>query len=160
MIPSFQMGLTDEDRSHLLDGIYDPSNNIGPRKNFPGDTFTQKKIYNFNQHFLDFSHRLIDMVSAVFGGDFGIGHMWGVVYKQGDEIFKHNHGDYSHAFVYYVKCCEKCSPIVFPHLEEKIVPELDKVLVWQNNSVSHHYVEPQQCEHDRVVLSGHIMRLQ
>ena len=45
MIPSFQMGLTDEDRSHLLDGLYDPSNNIGPRKNFPGDTFTQKKIY-------------------------------------------------------------------------------------------------------------------
>ena len=61
MIPSFQMGLTDEERSHLLDGIYDPNNNIGPRKNFPGDTFTQKNMYNFNQHFLDFSHRLIEL---------------------------------------------------------------------------------------------------
>ena len=159
MIPAVMMGLSDEQRNHLLDSIYDPSNNIGPRVNFPGETFTQKQMYNLDEQWLEFSERLIDMTTAIFGGDqYGIGHMWGVAYNKGDEIYIHNHGEYTHAFVYYVKCCENCAPIVFPNMNQVIAPETDKLLVWENNTTSQHYVPPHECDHDRVVVSGHILR--
>ena len=157
MIQSVKLGITDEHRSRLLDGIYNPDvNNKGPRAKVTGKTYTEKTLYNYNEHFLDFSNKVLDAFSNFFEGEFGIGSMWGIGYSKGDEVYRHYHHQWKMSFVYFVQCCEKCSPLVFPIRNQKFKPVTDNLLMFPNWKTSEHYVPKQQCDHDRVVISGNV----
>ena len=79
---------------------------------------------------------------------------WGISYNQNEEAIPHIHGEVPWSWVYYVDCCENCSPLVFTKRNIKVKPNIDQLIFF--NGVNEHAVFPQKCEHERVVVSGNI----
>ena len=89
--------------------------------------------------------------------------MWGGVYKRGDYATIHMHPDpnYVQSFVWYIDACPDCSPLVFPEPDRPWMPPAavitpDTGILVLFNSTDLHYVPPQECEHERVIISGNI----
>ena len=89
---------------------------------------------------------------------YGIRECWGLVYTQGQETRSHSHWPSTWAFVYNVKSCSKCSPLILPsngvHPDTKIPPvdgQLTLFPAWLN-----HEVPNQPCEHDRIIVAGNL----
>ncbi len=88
--------------------------------------------------------------------------LWGAVYRQGDYAQNHCHPGFDYSFVWYLDTCTHCSPLVFPDVEHPWMPPLHvarpkvgQLLVFSGND--HHYVTPQYCTHERVVVSGNLV---
>tara|TARA_R100001126_G_scaffold80175_1_gene48590 strand:- start:985 stop:1506 length:522 start_codon:yes stop_codon:yes gene_type:complete len=80
---------------------------------------------------------------------------WGAVYKKGDYTNEHDHFPSLWSFVFYVDCCEKCSPLVFPTANNyKLIPKVGSLTIFP--SFVFHLVPIQQCQHNRIVVSGNI----
>jgi len=79
---------------------------------------------------------------------------WGVIYKTGDNTNPHAHWPSLWSFIYYVDACPKCAPLIFPGAGRNIKPNTGLIIIFPG-TVSH-YVPKQECEHNRVVISGNI----
>ena len=121
------------------------------------DDGNRKHIYSDQEYLLDLadqSNSDIDELGA--GGEMGfnpysfkICDAWGLLYKKGEGVEKHNHFPYSLAFVYYVNTPEKSSPVILNG--EEIRPTAGQVLFFQG----HHYHEvPPSNVDDRCVIAG------
>ena len=89
--------------------------------------------------------------------------MWGGVYKRGDYAVIHMHPDpnYVQSVVWYIDACPDCAPLVFPEPDRPWMPPAavitpDTGILVMFNSTDLHYVPPQECEHERVIISGNI----
>ena len=93
---------------------------------------------------------------------------WGLIYKKGDSTDLHSHWPALWSYCYCVKSCENCVPLSFP-TAEGISMEIDKLSQLGDGIVSHkagqiilwpawltHKVSEQECDHDRIVVSGNI----
>lgn len=78
---------------------------------------------------------------------------WGAIYKKGDWTKKHDHWPNVWSFVYYVDCCENCSPLIF-NARYGIAPKIGKMILFPAWLV--HYVPEQTCDHDRIMVAGNI----
>ena len=90
-----------------------------------------------------------------------IDELWGCAYKQGDFTQAHNHYGFDRAFVWFVDTCSHCSPLVFPDPEHPWMPPLTVHKALRGNLIvfdAHdiHYVPPQSCNCERVVVSGNM----
>ncbi len=74
---------------------------------------------------------------------------WGLLYKKGEGVTRHNHFPYTLAFVYYVNTPEGSAPVILNG--EEIRPTAGQVLFFQG----HHYhsVPPSDVD-DRCVIAG------
>ena len=105
---------------------------------------------------------------------------WGLIYKKDDSTDTHTHWPALWSYCYCVKSCENCTPLSFPTAEgvsmaittvtaEGISMEIDKLSQLSDGLVSHkagqiilwpawltHKVSEQECDHDRIVVSGNI----
>ena len=79
---------------------------------------------------------------------------WGAIYKTGERTDPHAHWPSLWSFVYCVDACPKCSPLVFPGAGRAIKPNTGLIIIFPGD-VSH-YVPKQECEHNRVIISGNI----
>ena len=90
---------------------------------------------------------------------YGIRECWGLVYEKGQETKSHSHWPSTWAFVYNIKCCSRCSPLILPSnntlfLDTKIVPSAGQLMIfpaWLN-----HEVPAQPCDHDRIIIAGNL----
>ena len=76
------------------------------------------------------------------------------IYKTGESTDPHAHWPSLWSFVYCVDACPKCSPLVFPGAGRAIKPNTGLIIIFPGD-VSH-YVPKQECEHNRVIISGNI----
>ena len=81
---------------------------------------------------------------------------WGMVYKnqEGHHTVEHAHWPATFSFVYYVNACEKCSPLQFTRSNFKVKPRSGLMVLFPGNTS--HNVPHQNCDHDRVAISGNI----
>lgn len=79
---------------------------------------------------------------------------WGINYKQGDTTNQHAHWPATYSFTYYVDACPNCAPLVFPGAQKAIKPNTGLVIIFPGG-VSH-MVPKQECEHNRVCISGNL----
>ena len=89
---------------------------------------------------------------------YGIRECWGLIYKQSEETRSHSHWPSTWAFVYNVKSCPKCSPLILPsnglHPDTKIYPVVEKLTLfpaWLNHEVPY-----QPCDHERIIVAGNL----
>ena len=93
---------------------------------------------------------------------------WGLIYKKGDSTDTHTHWPALWSYCYCVKSCENCTPLSFP-TAEGVSTEINKLSQWGDGRISHkagqiilwpawvtHKVSEQECDHDRIVVSGNI----
>jgi len=87
--------------------------------------------------------------------------LWGCTYRQGEFAQTHNHSGFDFSFVWFVDTCSHCSPLVFPDPEHPWMPPLavhkplkGNLVVFDAHDI--HYVPPQSCNHNRVVVSGNM----
>ena len=93
---------------------------------------------------------------------------WGLIYRKGDSTDTHTHWPALWSYCYCVKACEKCVPLSFP-TAEGVSTEIDKLSQLGDGVVPHkagqivlwpawvtHKVDEQECDHDRIVVSGNI----
>ena len=151
-IGKIQLGLDDIIRKTLKTKI--KLNSVGHFKS----TKTKYRT-DFSMHFcdVDFGY-LSDKVDKVIG-DYLKEKLytvicWGISYNQNEEAIPHIHGEVPWSWVYYVDCCENCSPLVFTKINIKVKTNIDQLIFF--NGVNEHAVFPQKCEHERVVVSGNI----
>jgi hypothetical protein len=91
--------------------------------------------------------------------EYGIRECWGLVYSQGQETRSHSHWPSTWAFVYNVKSCSQCSPLILPsntvYDKDTIINPVDGQLTlfpaWLN-----HEVRTQPCSHDRIIVAGNL----
>ena len=90
--------------------------------------------------------------------EYGIRECWGLIYQKGEETKSHSHWPSSWAFVYNVRACPACSPLVIPsngiHPDTILHPIEGQVSLfpaWLN-----HEVPPQLCNHDRIIIAGNL----
>jgi hypothetical protein len=84
---------------------------------------------------------------------------WGGFYTKGQHIIEHDHWPYLWSWIYYVKCCDDCTPLVFDNgLGEQqpleLTPKEDNMVMFP--SLISHSVPPHGCNHDRIVIAGNI----
>ncbi len=84
---------------------------------------------------------------------------WGGFYTKGQHIIAHDHWPYLWSWVYYVKCCDDCTPLVFDNgLGEQqpleLTPKEDNMVMFP--SLISHSIPPHGCNHDRIVVAGNI----
>lgn len=81
---------------------------------------------------------------------------WGMVYKNksNHQSIEHAHWPSTFSFVYYVNACENCAPLQFKTANYEVKP-FSGLLVLFPGHVSH-CVPVQDCDHDRVAISGNI----
>ena len=91
---------------------------------------------------------------------------WGAIYKQGDWTKVHDHWPTVWSFVYYVKACERCAPLVFNDCPRKGLGLNPKVAYhaqpYEGKMVMfpgwvRHSVPEQLCDHERIVVSGNLI---
>ena len=93
---------------------------------------------------------------------------WGLIYSKGDSTDLHSHWPALWSYCYCVKSCENCVPLSFP-TAEGVSTEIDKLSQLGDGLISHkagqiilwpawvtHKVSEQECDHDRIVVSGNI----
>ena len=93
---------------------------------------------------------------------------WGLIYKKGDSTDTHTHWPALWSYCYCVKSCENCTPLSFP-TAEGVSTEINKLSQLGDGLISHkagqiilwpawltHKVSEQECDHDRIVVSGNI----
>ena len=90
-----------------------------------------------------------------------IDELWGCTYRQGEFAQTHNHSGFDFSFVWFVDTCSHCSPLVFPDPEHPWMPPLavhkplkGNLVVFDAHDI--HYVPPQSCNHNRVIVSGNM----
>jgi hypothetical protein len=81
---------------------------------------------------------------------------WGMVYKNNSQhhTLEHAHWPATFSFCYYVNACENCSPLEFTTANYSVKPFSGLMVIFPGN-VSHK-VGIQNCNHDRVAISGNI----
>ena len=88
--------------------------------------------------------------------------LWIASYGCGDYAETHNHTDFDWSFVWYLDACRTCPPLIFPDLKkpwlpgEIIRPKVGNLYVFHSDRT--HYVPPHTCMHERIVVSGNLMR--
>ena len=93
---------------------------------------------------------------------------WGAVYNKGDWTKVHNHWPTVWSFVYYVKACEKCAPLVFDDCPIQdpwyaplstqaycVIPKEGRMIMFPG--WVRHSVPEQICDHERIVVSGNLI---
>ena len=90
--------------------------------------------------------------------EYGIRECWGLIYEQGEETKSHSHWPSTWAFVYNVRACAKCSPLIIPsngiHPNTELHPIEGMLTIfpaWLN-----HEVPPQPCSHERIIIAGNL----
>ena len=89
--------------------------------------------------------------------DYEVADCWGATYTYNDYTKKHDHWPHVWSFVYYVECCEKCSPLLFHDGHEGthyIYPKTGKMVLFP--SILVHSVPKHTCSHDRIMVAGNI----
>ena len=87
---------------------------------------------------------------------------WGAIYNKGDWTKNHDHWPQIWSWVYNVKCCDDCAPLIFHDSRNEedtdhafsLKPSNGKITMfpgWVKHSVSE-----QQCEHERIIVAGNI----
>ena len=87
--------------------------------------------------------------------------LWGCTYRQGEFAQTHNHSGFDFSFVWFVDTCSHCSPLFFPEPDHTCMPPLTVHKALRGNLIvfdAHdiHYVPPQSCNHERLVVSGNM----
>ena len=87
---------------------------------------------------------------------FDIVDCWGMVYKnnEGHYTVEHAHWPATFSFVYYVNACESCAPLEFTTADYAVKPFSGLMVIFPGNTS--HKVSVQNCNHDRVAISGNI----
>jgi len=82
---------------------------------------------------------------------------WGAIYSKGDYAKTHAHWPFVWSFVYYVECCKNCSPLIFDDCSStlSIQPKSGNMILFPAWLL--HSVPKQQCDHDRIILSGNLV---
>ena len=81
---------------------------------------------------------------------------WGVIYNKGDWTKVHNHWPSVWSFVYYVKACINCSPLVFPDCNDiRVMPKSGNMVMFPG--WVRHSVPEQTCDHERIVVAGNLL---
>ena len=90
--------------------------------------------------------------------EYGIRECWGLIYEQGQETKSHSHWPSTWAFVYNVRACSKCSPLILPsngiHPNTTLYPTEGMLTIfpaWLN-----HEVPSQPCSHERIIIAGNL----
>ena len=90
--------------------------------------------------------------------EYGIRECWGLIYSQGQETRSHSHWPSTWAFVYNVKSCSRCSPLILPsngvHPDTKITPVEGQLIIFP--AFLNHEVPNQPCEHERIIIAGNL----
>ena len=81
--------------------------------------------------------------------------VWGAIYDKGEFAQKHSHGKQFWSWVYYLDCCKECAPLVFDNTSIK--PEVDLLVHFSGEEF--HEVPRQTCDHERIILSGNIIKV-
>ena len=68
---------------------------------------------------------------------------WGLLCNQGDSLEEHRHNPAQFSFVYYIKCPEGSSPLVFTTSGYEVKPEPGKLVVFDSGLL--HKVPPNNC---------------
>ena len=91
---------------------------------------------------------------------------WGLIYKKGDSTDTHTHWPALWSYCYCVKSCENCTPLSFPTAEDVsiegtglaektlVAHKAGQIILWP--AWLTHKVSEQECDHDRIVVSGNI----
>ena len=81
---------------------------------------------------------------------------WGLIYSKGSSTDLHSHWPALWSYCYCVKACKKCVPLYFPTLDgDREVPhKTGQIILWP--AWISHEVYKQECDHDRIVVSGNI----
>ena len=69
---------------------------------------------------------------------------WGLLCNQGDSLEEHRHNPAQFSFVYYIKCPEGSSPLVFTTSGYEVKPEAGKLVIF--NSRLLHEIPPNNCD--------------
>ena len=87
---------------------------------------------------------------------FNIVDCWGMVYKndQGHHTIEHAHWPATFSFVYYVNACEHCAPLEFTTANYSVKPFSGLMVIFPGNTS--HKVNVQNCNHDRIAVSGNV----
>ena len=82
---------------------------------------------------------------------------WGIIYNQNEESKPHTHPKSAWTWIYYIDCCENCSPLVFTKRNIEVKPNIDQLILFNgDDDLNEHAVFPQKCEHDRAIISGNL----
>jgi len=87
---------------------------------------------------------------------FDIVDCWGMVYQnnEGHYTVELAHWPATFSFVYYVNACESCAPLEFTTADYAVKPFSGLMVIFPGNTS--HKVSVQNCNHDRVAISGNI----
>jgi hypothetical protein len=82
---------------------------------------------------------------------------WGLIYEKGNYTSNHSHWPSTWGYVYTVKACDSCSPLIFGQMKDKsgwFRPKEGQLLLfpaWLN-----HHVLEQTCDHPRIKIAGNL----
>ena len=81
---------------------------------------------------------------------------WGLIYNKGDSTRDHMHWPSIWSYVYCVRACPKCVPLVFPNVKNgyEISPKKGRLIIFPG--IVTHEVPEQKCDHERVMISGNL----
>ena len=83
---------------------------------------------------------------------------WGNISYKGDWVKVHDHWPHVWSWCYYAQVSKECSPIFFPHTDNKqrreFWPEQGEMLLWPG--ALYHGVDPLEVDFERVVVAGNL----
>ena len=81
-----------------------------------------------------------------------MGNFWANVYNTGDYANSHHHNPYAFSFVYFLKCEEYHSPLIFSESRKKVRPKEGRFVAFP--SYLTHHVPQHRYNDTRITLSG------
>lgn len=118
----------------------------------------KRTSYNcYPQPFMDLGNWVAKTFNFNYDWDTAEIEIWGAVYNKGHFAKKHGHADPDDpekrvvSFVYFVKCPEGSSPLVFSDINKAYLPQEGLCIHWDEDE--EHEVPPNKCD-GRIIVAG------
>ena len=154
-IGKIQLGFDDTIRKILKSKV--KLNSIGYSRS-TRTKYRTDRLMNFHDHdFNSLSSEVDKVIGEYLKEKLYTVNCWGISYNQNEESKPHIHINTSWNWVYYIDCCENCSPLVFTKRNIEVKPNIDQLIFFNgSDDLNEHAVFPQKCAHERAVVSGNL----
>ena len=154
-IEKTQLGLDDIIRKNLKSKI--KLNSVGHFRSSKTKYRTDLTMNFCDDDFSYLSDKIVKIISDYAKEKLYTSNCWGIIYNQNEESTPHIHSRSPWSWIYYIDCCENCSPLVFTKRNIEIKPNIDQLIFFNGgDDLNEHAVFPQKCAHERAVVSGNL----
>ena len=154
-IGKIQLGLDDIIRKNLKLRI--KLDSVGYARSTKTKYRTDLKMQYRDDDFSYLSDKVVKIIGDYAKERLYTSNCWGIIYNQNEESKPHTHPKSVWSWIYYIDCCENCSPLVFTKRNIEVKPNIDQLILFNgDDDLNEHAVFPQKCEHERVIISGNI----